>query len=250
MAKLHELLAAVGSASDQASKVVAELMTTFDKKRHLFTEKLVTFTPNTEGALPVTEEQLSMQSTIRKELEWLKPFWARALDAQFQVNVSNTEAKADIILEDGTKLFEAVPATALLEMEKRASEFHAFVTGIPTLDPAKGFRLDEQRGNGIYRGNLDSRTRTKKAIKVLVKYEATDKHPAQTETYTEDVPVGALATQEWSGLITPAEKAEMIARADELKRAIKVARSRANEATASTKVVGNRLLDYVFNGKK
>lgn len=250
MAKLHELLAAVGPATDQATKVVGELSTTFDKKRHLFTKKLVTFTPLGEGAIPVTEEQAEMNSTVRKELDWLRPHWSRALDAQFQVNCSNLAAKADVILDDGTVLFKDVPATALLELEKRATEFRTFVAGIPTLDPAKGFTPDDDQGDGIYRAREDKRKRTKKDVRVVVLYPATDKHPAQTQLLNEDVVTGDIVTQEWSGLITPAEKADMLTRAEELARAFKTARARANDSVASDKKVGDRLLGYVFSGTK
>lgn len=249
MAKLHELLAAVGPLTDQTSKVVTDLTATFDKKRHLFGKKLVTFTPSGEGAQPVTEEQLDMQSTIRKELDWLKGIWAKTLDAQFQVNSSNTKAVADVVLDNGDVLFKAVPATALLELEKRATEFRTFVASIPTLDPAKGFTLDTDQGAGIYKARPDNRVRTKKDIKVIVKYEATDKHPAQTEMVTVDVPTGNITTLEWSGLITPSEKADMMSRAEELTRAFKTARARANNVDASTDKVGDRLLNYVFTGK-
>lgn len=246
MAKLHELLAAEGTAKTQADKCRADLLTTFEKKRHLFGEKVVTFQPNTEGALPVTEEQSDLQSTIKTELRWIGDIWTKALDAAYQIAESNMGARADVLLDDGTLLIKDVPATALLELEKRAGEIHGLVTAIPTLDPAKGFKPDSDRGEGIYRAREEVRTRTKKTVRPIVKYEATKEHPAQVDLIQEDVPTGSIRAQEWSGLITPGEKADMLSRAEELRRALKTARSRANEATASTLKVGAALTKYVF----
>lgn len=250
MAKLHELLAVESTLKGQAEKTRGDLLTLFDKKKHHFHEKVVTFTPNEEGAAPVTEEQLDLQTTVPKELTWIKGIWAKALDVSYQIAESNTEARADVVLDDGKTLLTQVPATALLELEKRATEIHALVSGIPTLDPAKGFRLDPDRGKGVYKARPDTKTRTKKVQRVLELAKATDKHPAQVTVVSEDVPSGTIEVLEWSGLITPAEKAEMIERAEELKRAIKQARARANEtaqhAGDDDVSVGDILLGFVF----
>src|SRR3990167_3611904 len=173
MAKLHELLAAEGTAKTQADKCRSDLLNTFDKKRHLFGEKVVTFQPNADGAAAVTEEQSDLQSTVRMELKWIADMWAKALDAAYQIAESNMGARADVVLDNGTILFREVPATALLELEKRAGEAHALVSAIPTLDPAKGFRPDADRGGGISKAREVTKTRTKKTIRPIVKYEAT-----------------------------------------------------------------------------
>lgn len=248
MAKLHELLAADSTAKTQSDTVRSDLLNTFDKKRHLFGEKIVTFTPNTEGAVAVTEEQSGLQSTITTELKWISDIWSRSLDVAYQIAESNMGARADVVLDDGTILMKGVPATALLELEKRVAEMHAFVKAIPTLDPAKGFQPDPDRGGGIFKAREELKARTKKVSKVVVLYPATEQHPAQTQLVPEDIVIGQIRSQEWSGLITPATKADMLARAETLKRAVKVARSRANEAEASTTKVGMTLLNYVFNG--
>lgn len=248
MAKVHELLAAEGTVKTQADKCRGDLLNTFDKKRHLFGEKVVTFQSNAEGVAAVTEEQSDIQSTVKTELRWIAGIWSKALDVAYQIAESNMGARAQVVLDDGTVLLSNIPATALLELEKRAGEIHALITAIPTLDPAKGFKPDADRGEGIYRARDVIKTRTKKVPKVIVKYDATKEHPAQTEMVHVDEPTGVIREQEWSGLITPAEKADMLARAEELRRALKTARSRANESEAATGKLGTLLFDYVFNG--
>lgn len=50
MAKLHELLAVEGQLKGQAQATRTELRGSFEKKRHLFEEKVLTYVSNEEGA--------------------------------------------------------------------------------------------------------------------------------------------------------------------------------------------------------
>lgn len=252
MTKLHELLAVESNLENQAAKTRTELVATFDKKGHLFEEKKLVFIPSEEGKSSTVEAQSDIHSTVRKELDRIGKHLQKALDASYQVAEANMQARADIVLENeaGTVLVKEVPATALLELEKRVAEIHNLLQAVPTLDPAKGFVLDPERGKDIYQAREVTKTRTKKDVKVIVKYEATREHPAQTEMVNVDVPIGTLQEQEWSGLITPAEKAELLDRAETLLRAVRRARSRANDTEVDlTKKIGGRLLRYVFNGQ-
>lgn len=246
--KLHELLAVDGNLKAQADKTRAELMGTFEKKQHHFSEKTVSYKPSEENAATVVEGQLDIQTTVAKELKWISDFIVKSLDVSYQVAEANTIARADVVLENGTTLISQLPATSLLELEKRAKELHDFVAAIPTLDPAKGFRLDPDKGEGIYKAREDRKTRTKKTNKVLTLAPPTDKHPAQVQLVTEDVPVGEITTLEWSGLITTAAKGDMLSRVEEFARSVKKARSRANEVEIpknETKI-GAVIVNYVF----
>lgn len=250
MAKLHELLAVEGQLKGQAQATRTELAATFSKKRHLFEEKIVTFHPNTEGAPTVTEQQSDLQSKVRDELSWIADIWSKAIDVSFMVAEANTHAVSDVVLESGAVLLRDVPATALLELEKRGAEIRELIMAIPTLDPAKGFTLDDDRGANVYRAREVAKTRTKKEAKVVVLYPATTEHPAQVQMISEDVPVGRIVEREWSGLITPAEKGRLIERAEEFARAVKTARQRANEAVVAVDSqndeVGKAIFGFVF----
>ncbi len=80
-------------------------------------------------------------------------------------------------------------------------------------------------------------------------YEATKEHPAQVKEIVEDLPIGAILEQEWSSLITPATKADLIDRCDILLRAVKKARARANEldTDVATNKIGKKLLEFIFH---
>lgn len=248
MSKLHELLAVESNLSTQSNKTRTELTATFHNKRHLYEEKLVTFTPNTDGAKAVTESQSDIQSTVAKEIDWLCGFMAKSWDVAHQVDVANTLAKADVVAEDGEILLKDVPATSLLQLEKRILEVQEFAQAIPTLDPAKGFRVDDQRGGGVYQARSVTKSRTKKVPQVLELAPATDKHPRQTQVYHEDIPVGTVQEQEWSAMITPALKAEILNNCDVLMRAVRKARAKANEVDLDVtgNKIGKKLLDFIF----
>lgn len=248
---LHELLAVETHLENQANKTRTELVGTFEKKRHLFEEKQVTFSPLAEGQKQETSVQSTIQTTVQEELTWVQTFLAKALDASLQVAEANTKARADIILEDaaGTVLATGVPATALLELEKRVAEVKHLVEAIPTLDPAKGFSVDSAHAKRAFRARDIRKPRTQKTKEVLTLHPATKEHPAQVQLIDKDVLVGHTEEQEWSSLITPADKADLINRVEIVARAVRQARSRANNVEIdNTKRIGASLLGYIFKG--
>lgn len=250
MAKLHELLAVGDDLKNQAVKCTKDLINTFDKKRTHFSEKKVIFKSTQDGVPDKVESFLGLQTTVDQELTWLSAMLVKAIDCGHQVDVANLTANADVVLENGTILLRGVPATSLLQLEKRLKEIQELVNAIPTLDPAQGFTVDGDRGTGIYRARDEERARTAKAFKVLTLAPATDKHAAQVEKYSVDEVVGHTLTQEWSSFITVARKSGMLERVEELIRAVKAARARANQIDVDVKTnkVGRDLLNYALYG--
>ena len=77
----------------------------------------------------------------------------------------------------------------------------------------------------------------------------TKEHPGTAQLITKDIETGKITEREWSGLITPSEKADMLTRAEELARAVKQARQRANDVVLpEAKPFAERFLGYVFTG--
>lgn len=242
--KLHEYLGAQTQIFTHAERLRKDLTTTFDKKPHLFRETLVQFTPLGENGKTVTEAQSALQTTVAKELKWLSTTIAKALDTEATIDEGNTKARADVILDDGTKLLTDVPATQLMQLAKRLGDLQSLVQTIPTLDPAKGFKFDTARG--VYQARVVQKKRTSKQEKPIVLYDATEKFPAQTQLITQDVVIGVIEEQEWSGLITPVQKSAILDRIEELLRAVKQAKARANDIQIDEIHVGSPLLDYIF----
>ena len=253
--KLHELLAVDTQVKGQAEAARKDLMNTFEKKRHShFSRKTITFFSDKDGVAPKVEAHQDLQTTIRRELKWIGEKLAGALDIGHQVDVANTMAAADVVLDNGKVLLEKVPTTSLLQMAHRIKELQEFVAAIPTLDPAQGFKEDESmstEGDTVHKALDVEKSRTEKSFDYVVMVQPTDKHPAQVKELSIDKVIGHTLTQEWSGLITTAEKGDMLDRVEEVSRAVKSARARANELelqVASHKI-GERILNYVFKGK-
>lgn len=248
MAKLHELLAVQGSLRTQAEATRNDLVNTFEKKRAHFSEIVKTFKSLKENVDDKVEEKLGLQTTIAKELEWISEKLAKSIDSAHQVDVANTIARADVVLDDGTVLLKDIPATSLLQLEKRIDEVRTLVAAIPTLDPTKAFEPDSARGDGIYKARDTEKPRTEKTFEYVVMVAPTEKHPAQVKELNTDKPIGTIIQQEWSSLITVADKGDMLDRAESLGRAIKRALSRANDQEVNQKEnkIAASLLDFVF----
>lgn len=256
MPRMHELLAIDTQVKGQAQAATADLKNTFEKKRHShFVHKITTFKSNKEGVEPKVEQAQELQTTVRRELKWLGDKLAAALDIGHQVDVGNTLAKADVVLDDGTTLLKDVPGISLLQIGHRLKELQDFVATIPTQDPAQGFKRDEKmsaEGDAVAKALDVEKPRTEKIHDWIIAAPATKEHPAQVKDITRDVVIGTVLVQEWTGLITTGEKGDMLDRVEEVARAVKAARSRANELELNVKTnrVGKQILDYVFNGIK
>lgn len=255
MAKLHELLAVDAQVKGQAEAARKDLMNTFEKKERHFTRKTITFISNKEGIAPKVEAHQDLQATVRRELKWLGAKLAGALDIGHQVDMGNTLAMADVTLDDGTIILKDIPATSLLQIGHRLKELQEFIASIKTLDPAQGFKADPNmstEGDTVYKALDAEKVRGDKVFEYVVMVPPTDKFPAQVKELMMDRPIGTILTQEWSGLITTAEKGDMLDRVEEVARAVKQARSRANEKEISVSQykIGERLLNYVFNATK
>jgi len=136
--KLHELLAIESNLETQAAKVRSDLANTFEKKRHLFEEKRTTFTPNSEGAQQVTENQSDLQTTVKKELAWVRPHIAKSWYASYRVSESNTVARADIILEDDAVHRHGGPGDDVAGVAEAARRDHVPGPGGPDARPRQG----------------------------------------------------------------------------------------------------------------
>jgi hypothetical protein len=245
---LHQLLAVKERYKGQATKVWNDTRALLTTKQHHFGETHSEFIPSVEGLARETLDAKSLQTTLTKELNWSTEHLVKAIDISYQVDVANVEAKATIEL-DGKILVKDVPATTLLGLEAYLAKVIDMIQIIPTLDPAKGFVPDpDHREPGVYKARELKRTKTLKRREVIILAPATDKHPQQQSLEVVDSPVGQIVEQEWSSLITPAKKSELFERAEEMLRAVKDARARANTVPVNTQdlKIGATLLDYIF----
>lgn len=191
---------------------------------------------------PAETKRVQMRSneviaSIVKELSDL-------FDVTAAKDFANTEANADVVLDDGTTLLSAVPATYLLWLEKRLVDLHTFVSKLPELSSAETWTFDETQN--CYRSDPHKTAKTKKIPKPFVKYEATKEHPAQVEIVADDRVTGYWTTVNYSGALPATRVAELKERVVKLQAAVKFAREQANLQDAPRQKIGEKVLGYLF----
>jgi hypothetical protein len=245
MSKLHELLAVEGDREKVAKKLTAESIRTMGKE-NLFTGRtrsLVMFDPDRENDNFV--ESTPVTTTVDENLEYLMKPLASYWDVVLQKDLSNQNALADLVV-DGNVLAKDLPATFLLGMESKLAQLRQLYEAIPTLQPGFTWEVDPQQKDGIFRTRDDQITfKTEKDVEFRVASEATKEHKAQIVQLERTNNVGKYTTAQYSGMLTPADKAARLARIDVLLGAVKQARQRANATEASKAHVGEVLLDFI-----
>lgn len=246
--KVHVLLAIASNIATQAQTTRTDLIKTFGSKQHHFSEKITTLFSKEEGVAPKTEIERSIQTTVKDELQAISKILARAIDSGNNIDVANTMSYGDIMLDDGTVLASHIPATSLLQLEHRLKDFHDLLLVTPTLDPTKGYELDAKKPAGIYKAREVRKDKTRKDKVYITVAAPTNQHPAQVKEDVKDIVVGEWLEQEWCSMITPAMKSTLLSRCEDLTRAVKRARARANDTEIETgsNSIGLTLLGHIL----
>lgn len=168
---------------------------------------------------------------------------AELFDIEATKNFANQDARADVVV-DGTPLIKAVPVTFLLFLEKQLNDLRTFVSKMPTLDTADTWA--EDTNSLTFKTAPIVTQRTKKNVKVIVKYEATKEHPAQTEMISVDEVAGHWSTIKESGALPGARRVDLLARIDTLANAVKIARETANDSDCTKRKVAAPIFGYLF----
>ena len=246
MSKLHELLAVEGDLAGTYNKILAETKTNFLKHADRYFGQHQRIENLDENAPKESDTHKEMDDTVRSKLNYTAEHIIRYLDVVLQKETTNQAAKADLIV-DGVTIANNLPATFLLGLESKLKKIRDDVyASIPTLQPGVKWEKDSSMGDDVYKRTFsDEKWRTKKVMKNHVKAEATDKHPAQVEVYTEDEKVAKIITDTWCGMLSPAEKSAILNRCDKLIQAVKKARQQANSVDVINKTIGKEIFDYI-----
>lgn len=244
-AKLNQLLAIEKGVKKQVYDTITQL-NNLAQKPHFFDGFSKTYQKLDENDADLPSETKKVQLHYVAMEETIAASLVELFDITARKDWSNLHAVADVKLEDGTILAPSVPATHLLFLEKQLADLNTLVGNIPTLDIAEDWSRDPN-ATGIHRTGETKTHRTKKVPEILVKYPATDKHPAQTEVFTTDKVVGYWHQTKFSGAMPEPRKKQLLRRIDQLIRAVKQAREEANSiAETETPKVGEALLAFVF----
>lgn len=246
MSELHEVLAVEGDLEATAKKIIREGSDTFEHKKEHFSEstRLLKMTDESRSH-EETRDHSPMVTTVQEKLDYVWGNVRRYYDAMASKERTNQDARADVTIGDAV-IIKDVPATLLLGLEKRLASLRDMYLRIPTLDPGLVWDKDESAGVGVYRARDDEeRFKTEKIPQHKIVCEPTKEHPAQIERWVQDVPVGKFTISRRSGMVSPAEKSEWLGRIDELIRAVKKARRRANKAEIVKMPVGRAIQEYI-----
>jgi len=252
MSKLHEVLAVLSDLEGAAKKMREEAVVTFTKKGNHFLgahKTLKMFDENRQQESDGAEEHKALVTTVSDKLDYVQQSQVRYLDALLQMEGTNQNARADLII-DGNVIVADLPATFLLGLESRLKALRAVFETIPTLDPTYEWIDDSEAGEHIYKTKHPvTAQKQEKAVKHQVLVQPTKEHPAQIEKWNENIVVGTYTTKLWSGMISPGQKSDYLERVDTLIKAAKQARQRANTTEViKHNNIGNTLFDFILGG--
>ena len=244
--KLHEILAIEQDRKNKANLSIGESKKLFTKNIATFDGMVKKYVPTEEDAEQIPDESKELVATVKQTLEKASTSIITAINATLSKEETNASgvAQAELVL-DG-KSFGSFAATTLLSLESHLVKVLDMYKAIPTLDASKKWEFDEQ--NDCYRTAEEVKFRTIKRPKVIVKYEATEKHPAQTELINIDFQVGRYETTYFSGRITPLQKSKLVDKIEKLIEAVKVARSKANNVEVKNIKLGENIFEFLHEG--
>lgn len=242
MAKLNQIIAVTKGAKAQANREFTDAHRNV-QKAPLLSGISRSYQPKDEEGEQLPPESTRVQVSAADVLTDVSTSLTRLFDLVLTQDMANTQARADVVV-DGQPILTDVPVTYLLFLEKQLVDLHTFVDKLPVLDPAETWTFNDAAG--AYASDPVKTVRSKKVMRNHVKAEATEKHPAQVEVYTEDVPVGYWTTVKLSGALPATRVKELRERVTKLQQAAKFAREQANMAEVEDVRAGERVFGYLF----
>lgn len=239
--KLCEIIAVASGKKGEAQKAVTDLYHKL-QKADLFDGLHRSYKPRSDDGEKLPPESKHPQLKVADCIAEAVAGWSDLFDVTLTLDSGNCLARGTV--EAGAAKFTDLPVTTLLFLEKQLADVKTFVSKLPTLDPASTWTADPATDS--YRTEPHSTARTKKVQKAIVLYDATDKHPAQTQLITEDVIAGDWTQVNYSTRLSAREKNEMLARVEELITGVKTARERANGIEVDKRQIGRDMLRHVF----
>jgi hypothetical protein len=191
---------------------------------------------------PIEPQRVELVTTVPEKLDYVKKYLVKLLDFEATKDCTNVKAKADLVV-NGEVMATDLPATLLLQLEKRLREVRNLYVTVPTLDLSKKWEPTGEEDQYKY-GPLKTYKKEKRIVPILMA-AATDKHPAQVKESTKDVVIGEFETTHFTGAVHPRLKAEWLGRIDTLIEACKTARMEANEAELMKSDVGSKLFSFI-----
>ena len=246
MTKLNQIIAVENGEKARVNKATAPVFQLL-KTDGVFAGLSKTYEPLNEEGEKLPDETAKVRGTVADVIAHFVEHSSRLLDLTATKDNTNTEAFADIVVDDEV-LISKVPVTFLLSFEKYLSqEVRGLIELLPVLDPAQDWNPSSSERDGVFETPVVQRHRTKKVNKELEMSPATDRHPAQVQLVSEDVLAGYWNEKKFSGAIPASRKEELMNRIETLIQAVKFAREKANDIEVSDLKVGDAVFGYLFD---
>lgn len=241
MLKLHQLLALHKQAFSNGEGALTRAYQD-SQKAALLAGVTKTYEPVDDNGQRLPSEGTKLQLRVPVLLRTAVPALVRQFDVQATVDAGNQLAKANVVVDGVTILFN-VPVETLLFIEKKLNTLVEVIGKLPTLDEAEDW--DDAGDKLSFKSKPLEKTRTDKVPERFEKAAATEKHPAQVEILYLDKVVGTWTTVKFSGGIRASRKADLLVRLDKLREAVKIARSEANSTEVDDQKIGQAVFDFL-----
>lgn len=240
--RLNQVIALVAGKKTKAQKLLTTVHHGWHKDR--ITGISRTYQPLEEDGEVFPPESRAVQLRVTDALQKTQKELEDFLNIVATQEYANTEAKADVKINNDI-ILDKVPVSALLFLEKQLIDLRTLAMNMPTLQADRVWEFDENKN--CYVTQPEKTVKTQKKMKVIVKYDATKEHPAQTDLVSEDVTIGHWTTIHLSGAMPEKERDEIIERIEKLQDAIKIAREEANSVEVEKQEhFGGNVLNYIF----
>ena len=241
--KLNQIVAIEKGIKSRSYSEITKLHK-FNQKQELFNGFTKNYKSKDEEGESYPPENKKVQLIATETLEQFSKVLTELLDIEATKDWANCKASADIVI-DGEVLVKGVPTPYLLFLEKQINDIRTYIEGLPVLDTSEDWTEDVN--SGLFKTDVVKTHKTKKVQKPIVLYEATEKHPAQTQMITEDITVGYWNIIKQSGALPIPQKKKILAKVEKLSSAVKFAREKANSIDAESVEVGAKMFKYLLD---
>lgn len=240
--KLNQLIAIEKEVKSRTVQNISEIYKLFQRD-DLFYGFSKIYQPKFEDGERFAPENKKVVCNTTELLKKMNSSLIELFDLTLMKDLSNTKAQADIVVDEQL-ICKNVPATFLIFLEKKLIDIRTMIIKIPTLDINEDWEKD--LNSNIYKTSEIKTHKTRKQPKVIVKYEATKEHPAQTELMNEDILIGYWNTVKHSGALPIPERDKLENKVNKLIKAVKYAREQANNSQVSNGQIGDKIFSYLF----
>ena len=240
--RLRSVIAVEGGVRSDVAKRVEELTAAVQTSARI-TGLSRTYAPLADDGVHLPPESQIVQLTAEGTLREITATLTRLFDVTLTKETGNRFAVADVVI-DGRVILEDAPLTYLLFLDKQLGALRNVLLRMPEFDTAVDWQWDDNRG--WWKSPPVDTVRNKRVLKNHTVAEATPHHPAQVQTYPEDVPEGTWTTVKFTGALSPTRRRILLDRLTKLQDAVKVARQEANSLTVDDKRAGEQVFGYLF----